>query len=74
MYFGQRDHDRSCLFGSWDVISLGGVPIVFDLCPPKFEIDSLDLLDFDKGDSKPTKITEIQSIDKFIDLFKTSDD
>jgi pSer/pThr/pTyr-binding forkhead associated (FHA) protein len=57
-----------------DVISLGGVPIIFGQGTPSIELESLDSADTLLGDSKPTENTEIQTADKYLDLFDTKDE
>jgi pSer/pThr/pTyr-binding forkhead associated (FHA) protein len=57
-----------------DVISLGGVPIIFGQGTPNVELESLDTTDKNVGDSKPTENTEIQTADKYLDLFDTKDE
>jgi len=57
-----------------DVISLGGVPIIFGQGTPNVELESLDSASKNAGDSKPTENTEIQTADKYLDLFDTKDE
>ena len=59
---------------SGDVISLGGVPVIFGQGSPIKELESLDLVEFEEGDSRPTDNNEIQSVDKYLDLFNTLDE
>jgi len=55
-----------------DVISLGGVPIIFGLGIPSRAFESLDPKAI--GDSTPTANTEINSADKYLNFFNISED
>jgi pSer/pThr/pTyr-binding forkhead associated (FHA) protein len=57
-----------------DVISLGGVPIIFGQGSQKPGLDPLDSGKFSEGDSRPTQNTGIQSADKYLELFDTTED
>jgi pSer/pThr/pTyr-binding forkhead associated (FHA) protein len=57
-----------------DVISLGGVPVIFGQGVPKVDFESLASDSFGVGDSKPTENTEINAADKYLDLFNTPDE
>jgi pSer/pThr/pTyr-binding forkhead associated (FHA) protein len=57
-----------------DVISLGGVPIIFGQGSYNPASESLDSAVFSDGDSGPTQNTGIQSADKYLDLFDTTED
>jgi pSer/pThr/pTyr-binding forkhead associated (FHA) protein len=57
-----------------DVISLGGVPIIFGQGSDNPSSESLDSAMFSDGDSGPTQNTGIQSADEYLDLFDTAED
>jgi len=56
-----------------DVISLGGVPIIFGLAPPNSEFGASPLGPGKHVDSGPTESTDIQSVDKYLDYFNDLD-
>jgi pSer/pThr/pTyr-binding forkhead associated (FHA) protein len=55
-----------------DVISLGGVPIIFGLGIPKDNLDQPGNSAKRSGDSTPTKKTAMESADKYLDLFDST--
>ena len=57
-----------------DVISLGGVPIIFGQGLSKKELEIQDLSSVGEGDSKPTANTEIESIDNYLEFFEINDE
>jgi len=57
-----------------DVISLGGVPIIFGQGSSMKELEIQDLSTFKEGDSKPTANTEIESADNYLDFFENKDE
>jgi pSer/pThr/pTyr-binding forkhead associated (FHA) protein len=56
-----------------DVISLGGVPIIFGQGSLKAEFENLGSEAYEAGDSGPTENTEINHADRYLDLFNTPD-
>jgi len=56
-----------------DVISLGGVPIIFGQTDPNTNIEAHSHGHVNHVDSGPTESTDIHSADKYLDYFKTSD-
>lgn len=56
-----------------DVISLGGVPIIFGLGAPKVGFDKPGISAKLAVDSTPTERTEMKSADKYLDLFESSE-
>jgi pSer/pThr/pTyr-binding forkhead associated (FHA) protein len=57
-----------------DVISLGGVPIIFGQADPNANINATPFGKVDHVDSGPTESTDIHSADKYLDYFNTTDD
>jgi pSer/pThr/pTyr-binding forkhead associated (FHA) protein len=57
-----------------DVISLGGVPVIFGQGVSRADFESLAPDSLGVGDSKPTENTEIKKADEYLDLFNTPDE
>jgi len=57
-----------------DVISLGGVPIIFGQGNPNTAVESQNLDRIINSDSRPTEKTDLQSADQYLDFFNTADD
>ena len=57
-----------------DVISLGGVPIIFGQGSSMKELELQEFSTIDQGDSKPTANSEIESVDNYLDFFEISDE
>lgn len=57
-----------------DVISLGGIPIIFGRGSPKLDYDHLRSDVRVVGDSGPTENTDIGSADKYLDFFNPPKD
>jgi len=57
-----------------DVISIGGVPLIFGEGTPFQMNESLYATQDDRFDSGPTKNTDIQSADQYLDLFDAQDE
>lgn len=57
-----------------DVISLGGVPIIFGEGSSMDGLEPLDEGRIDRFDSQPTENSDLHSADEYLDLFNPRDD
>lgn len=56
-----------------DVISLGGVPIIFGQGAAKSVDEAIDALPHPAPDTGPTDATDIESVDDYLDLFEDNE-
>lgn len=57
-----------------DIISLGGVPLIFGEGTPLTDFDSTKDVQVKLLDSSPTEKSDIQSVDEYLDLFESKED
>jgi pSer/pThr/pTyr-binding forkhead associated (FHA) protein len=57
-----------------DIISLGGVPLIFGEGTPLTDFDSTKDVPVELLDSAPTENSDIQSVDEYLDLFESTED
>ncbi len=57
-----------------DVISLGGVPLIYGEGAPMTGFESQNEQQSDGVDSGPTENTDIESVDKYLDLFNSQEE